>query len=139
MAGKAKLDYSKIDPWIKKNPEGSYIEFCKANPKIIMSGWTFRKQRAKLLNLPMCASMRDDYRGPETGGSRTYSPRRVQQVYSAIYSRPIEELRKLDGVQGANEMIMAVNQLLKLHLESAQIEVIGSGVQNFEVRRYNKS
>jgi hypothetical protein len=140
MAGRDKLPYAKIDPWIKANKEGSYVQFCKENPKITMSGWTFRKRRAKLLGLPVCPSMEDSYRGRKTPRLSGEEPsiRRSQQVYTSIYTRPVEELRKLDGVQGANEMIVAINKLLKLHLESAMIEVIGSGVQNFEVRRYTR-
>ena len=135
MGGKAKLDYSKIDPWIKKNPEAQQYDFVKANPKIAISGWTYRKRRAKILNLAVCPSMRDDYRGNKGG---KVEHRRTQSVYTTLYARPIKELKEMDGVAGANEIIVVVNRLLKLNLESAQIEVIGSGVQNFELRRYSR-
>jgi len=139
MGGKPKLDYTKIDPWIKKNPEGNYASFCQDNPKITTSDWTFRKRRAKVLNLPLSPSMRDDYRGGSGGDREDGScDRRSRSVYTAVYSTPIQDLKKKNGVEAVSEFIGVLNRLFKLHLESAMIEVIGSGVQNFEIRRYSR-
>jgi hypothetical protein len=135
MGGKARLDYSKIDPWIKKNPKANFEDFVKVNPKVAISSWTFRKQRARLLGLTMPPSMRSDYRGGKGGSTEG---RRSSSVYTTVYSTPIQELKKKDGVAAVSEFIGIINRMFKLHLESAQIEMFGSGVPKFEIRRYSR-
>lgn len=129
-----RLDYSKIDPWIKKHPKENYDAFKKANPKIVVSNWTYRKRRAKILGLPMAPSMKDDYRG----GSGNSSERRTRSVYTTLYSESIQELKNKNGIEVLSEFLNVMNKTFKLHLELAQIELIGSGVTQLEVRRYSR-
>ena len=138
-----RIDYSKVDPWIKKNPDAKYAEFVLANPKINCSTWSYTKRRAKLLGLPMTPSMKKGYRssraraaeGDEEG---VVLDRRSRSLYNTVYSIPIMDLKKKNGVEAASEIISAMNRLFKLHLESAQVEVLGTGIQNYEIRRYGR-
>jgi len=137
MGGKPKLDYSKVDPWIKKYPNGNFKGFLQDNPKLSISDWTFRKRKAKVLNLPLAPSMQDDYRGPTSSDGGAVD-RRSRSVYTTVYTTSIQELKKKNGVEAVSDFIGILNRSFKLHLESAQIEVIGSGVQSFEIRRYSR-
>ena len=136
-----RIDYSKVDPWIKRNPQGRYEDFVKANPKFDISSWSFRKQRAKVLGLKLTPSMVSGYRSRASkseGDDDVVVDRRSRSVYNTVYSNPITDLRKKNGVEAASEIISAINRIFKLHLESAQVEVIGTGIQNFEIRRYGR-
>jgi len=138
MNGRAKLDYSKIDPWIKKHPDNSYADFVSANPKIAVSDWTYRKRRAKVLGLHMPPSMRDDYRGGDGNKDGSIDRRSSRSVYTTVYSAPIKDLKAKNGLEAVSDFIGIMNRIFKLHMESAQVEVIGIGIQNFEIRRYSR-
>lgn len=134
-----RIDYSKVDPWIKKNPEAKYADFVVANPKIPCSTWSFAKRRAKLLGLPLTPSMRKGYRSSKAQSSDgDVLDRRSRSIYNTVYSIPTADLKKKNGIEAASEIISAMNRIFKLHLESAQVEVIGTGIQNFEIRRYGR-
>ena len=137
-----RIDYSKVDPWIKKNPKGRFEDFVSANPKFGISNWSFRKQRAKVLGLKLSPSMTRGYRPNKSKvgeeGDGLVLDRRSRSVYNTIYSISVADLKKKNGVEAASEIIAAMNRIFKLHLESAQVEVIGVGIQNFEIRRYSR-
>lgn len=132
-----RIDYSKVDPWIKKNPEAKYADFVVANPKTSCSTWSFTKRRAKLLGLPLTPSMKRGYRSSKDSEGDVLD-RRSRSIYSTVYSIPVADLKKKNGIEAASEIITAMNRIFKLHLESAQVEVIGTGIQNFEIRRYGR-
>ena len=137
-----RIDYSKVDPWIKKNPKESYEVFSTRNPRISISRWTFAKRRALVLGLPMSPSMKSGYKSPKVpknpDDEGMFVDRRSRSVYTTVYSTPLNDLKKKNGVEAAGEIIGAMNHIFRLHLESAQVEVIGSGIQNFEIRRYSR-
>jgi hypothetical protein len=140
-----RIDYSsKVDPWVKKNPKGRYVEFVAANPKVGISTWSFTKRRAKVLGLPLTPSMASGYRSranaPKVPGEDDgmFVDRRTRSVYTTVYSVPKGDLVTKNGIEAASEIISAMNRIFKLHLESAQVEIIGTGIQNFEIRRYSK-
>jgi hypothetical protein len=138
-----RIDYSKVDPWVKKNPKERYEVFLKQNPKTPLSRWTFAKRRALILGLPMSPSMKPGYRPKVSskGGSDDegmFVDRRSRSSYTTVYTLPLNDLKKKNGIQAAGEIIAAMNRIFRLHLESAQVEVIGSGIQNFEIRRYSR-
>jgi predicted transcriptional regulator len=138
-----RINYSKVDPWIKKNPQGKYEDFVNANPKFEISSWSFRKQRAKVLGLKLTPSMVSGYRSKKAGAEGgdedgIVLDRRSRSLYNTVYSTPMADLKKKNGIEAASEIIAAMNRIFKLHLESAQVEVIGTGVQNFEIRRYGR-
>jgi hypothetical protein len=131
-----RIDYSKLDPWIKKHPEAKYAEFVVANPKFNSSIWSYTKRRAKLLGLPMTPSMKRGYRSNKSEGE--VLDRRSRSIYNTIYSISVPDLKKKNGIVAASEIISAMNRIFKLHLESAQVEVLGTGIQNYEIRRYGR-
>lgn len=139
-----RIDYSKVDPWIKKNPKGKYENFLQQNPKIPISRWTYAKRRALVLGLPMSPSMKPGYRGTSTirknsvDNEEMFVDRRSRSVYTTVYSIPLSDLKKKNGIEAAGEIIGAMNRIFRLHLESAQVEIVGSGIQNFEIRRYSR-
>ena len=137
-----RIDYTKVDPWIKKNPEAKYVNFVSENPKISISTWSFTKRRAKILGLELTPSMKKGYRASQAkqqdGDEEIVIDRRSRSVYSTIFSTPVADLKKKNGIEATSEIIQAMNRIFKLHLESAQVEVIGTGIQNFEIRRYSR-
>lgn len=140
------IDYEKIDPLIKKaGPDAKYVDFMKANPKVKISVWSFAKRKALLLDLPMTPSMKPGYRSKNTkkyNESSENDPvidRRTRSIYTTVLSMPIQELKEKNGLEAMSYFIENIaNKIFKLNLESAQVEIIGSGIQNVEIRRYNK-
>ena len=136
-----RIDFSKVDPWVKKNPNGKYADFVVANPKVSCSTWSFTKRRAKILGLKLSPSMTTGYRSQsKTPGDDEgmFVDRRTRSVYTTVYSIPTTDLKKKNGIEAASEIISAMNRVFKLHLESAQVEIIGTGIQNFEIRKYSR-
>jgi len=140
-----RIDYSKVDPWIKKNPKGTFEDFVKEYPKFGISSWSFRKQRAKVLGLKLSPSMVKGYRSKtsqaasgEEDGIPVGVDRRTRSVYSTIFSIQIADLKKKNGIEAASEIISAMNRIFKLHLESVQVEIVGTEIQNFEIRKYSR-
>lgn len=136
-----RVDYSKVDPWVKKHPDGKYTDFIADNPKVPLSIWSFAKRRAKVLGLPMTPSMKPGYRSnkqPKEGDEGIFIDRRTKSVYTTVYSTPVSDLKKKNGLEAASEIIGALNRIFKLNLESAQVEVVGSGLPNFEIRKYSR-
>ncbi len=138
MAGKSKNDYSKIDLWVKSNPEASFKDFLANGPKIKLSYWTYRKRQEKVLGRPLSPSMQENNRNKKRSKREGTVDRRSRSVYTTVYSTSLQELKKKDGVTAVSEFIGVMNRLFKLHLELAQIEILGSGVQNIEIRRYSR-
>lgn len=137
------IDYEKIDPIIKKGgPDLAYQDFIKANPKMKISVWSFAKRKATILGLPMTPSMKAGYRSKKGSAGTSENDlnidRRTRSIYTNVFSMPIQELKEKNGVDAVSFFIETLNKIFKLNLESAQVEVIGSGVKNFEIRRYNK-
>jgi hypothetical protein len=128
----SRVDYPKVDSWVKKHPEGGYEGFLHAYPNFKISSWSFRKRRAKVLHLKLTPSMVPGYKGTGTGGNR-----RTRSAYTTVYSTPVQDLRKKNGVEAASEIIEALNRIFHLGLEPAQVEVVGSGTLKFEIRRHS--
>lgn len=128
-----RIDYMKLDVWIKKNPEKHYKDFIKSPNKIQVSDWSFRKRRAKVLGLNMTPSMREDYRPSKANGKMTSGRSRSQ--YRVIFSKPFETFKKMDGVEGLAEALMLLNRHFRLGLEYARVKSFGSDVEQIEVRR----
>jgi hypothetical protein len=131
-----RINYEKdIDPWIKKNPEGKFIDFVKANRGVRISDWSFRKRQAKVLGLPLTPSMTDGYRSPKNGDRQTRTSR-SRNLYSTVFSLPASELKGKNGFEAMSILIKALNDHFRLNLQMVQAEVMGSGTQQFELRKY---
>lgn len=136
-----RIDYSKINSWVKKHPKGKYEDFIAANPTFKISNWSFRKQRAKVLGLKQSPSMLPGYRPNKQSkedGDGICVDRRSRSVYTTVFTIPVSDLKKKNGVEAASDIIGALNRVFKLNLESAQVEVVGSGLPNFEIRKYSR-
>jgi hypothetical protein len=129
------IEYSKVDPWIKKNPESKYPDFMKANPKIKCSSWSFEKRRRKVLKLPLTPSMQKGYKPNKSEGGSTRSSR---WVYSTVCTLPVDDLKAKDGITVAQEILGEINKAFKLNLEIAQVNLFGENKQVLEIRRYNR-
>jgi hypothetical protein len=128
-----RIDYSKVDLWIKKHPQGEFQDFLAENPQVSMSIWTF-KRRLKVLGLPGARK----YRPRKKDGEGICLDRRSRTAYTTVFTIPVSDLKKKNGVEAASEIIGALNRVFKLGLESAQVEIIGSGLPNFEIRKYSR-
>ena len=139
MSGFPRINYEKdVDPWVKKNPSGNYKEFLKAT-KSPVSDWSFRKRRAKILDLPLSPSMQDGYRQEmaPNGVKRAYRTRvRSANLYSTVFSMPVQELKGKNGFEAMNILVGALNEHFKANMQMVQVEVMGSGSPMFELRKY---
>ena len=130
----ARIDYKKLEVWIKKNREGTFSDLLTEIPGFKCSHWSFTKFRNKVLNLPMTKSMYNGYRPDDSSTIE----RKNRSMYTSVFSMPVAELKKKDSIAAVNDVINLVNKAFKLHLEPALIQMIGSDIQNFEIRRYNR-
>jgi hypothetical protein len=129
------VDYSKVDPWVKKNREGRYKEFKRDNPKVVISTWTFEKRRRHILGLKLSPSMSPGYRSPHTGATRSKN----SCVYSTILSLPTSDLEGKSGVEVIQLFLDNLNASMKLGLEAVKMSLVGNGnTSMIEVRRYSK-
>jgi hypothetical protein len=129
------VDYAKIDPWIKKNPEGRYKQFKAKYPKVAVSIWTFEKRRRHVLNLPLSPSMQPGYRSPYKGTPRTKN----SCIYSTLLSMSTSDLEGKKDIEVIQLLIEQLNASLKLGLEAVQITLMGEGnTPMIEIRRYSK-
>ena len=128
-------DYSKVDPWLRKNKEGRYDDFKIECPKIRISRWTFEKRRRIILNLPLCPSMQKGYRSSDKDSPRTKN----SCIYSTLLSLPISELEGKKSIEVIQLFIEQLNNSLKLGLEAVQIMLVGNGNKPIiEIRRYSR-
>lgn len=132
-----KINYQKVDPWIKANPDARYREFVKAHPRFKISVWSFAKRRAFVLGLPMTPSMKPGYRSSKKTGAPVRAGR-SRSVYTALWSVPVKGIEKKPGPALYREIIDEMNNAFKLHLEVVQISDTGTGEQQLEIRRYNR-
>jgi hypothetical protein len=129
------VDYSKVDPWVKKNRDGRYKQFKQENPRVSISSWTFEKRRRQVLGLKLSPSMSPEYRAPKTGISRS----RNSCVYSTILSMPTSDLEGKSGVEIIQLFLDNLNASMKLGLEAVKMSLVGNGnMSMIEVRRYSK-
>jgi hypothetical protein len=129
------VDYSKVDPWIKKNKEGLYKQFKQENPKVAISLWTFVKRRRQVLGLKLAPSMRPDYRSPKTGIPRSKN----SCIYTTILSLPTSDLEGKTGVEVIQLFLDNLNATLKLGLEAVSMSLVGNEKTSMiEVRRYSR-
>jgi len=129
-----RIDYKKLDLWIKKNQEKTFRDLLAEMPDFKCSHWSFTKRRNKVLGLRMTKSMYSDYRSSPDSSTE----RRSRSMYTSVFSMPVAELKKKDSLSAVNDVINLINHAFKLHLEPALIQLVGSDIQNFEIRRYNR-
>ena len=122
----SRVDYSQVDPWVKRHPKASFNDFMGENPGFKISHWSFTKRKRFVLGLPPTRSMQSGYRPNENS------------LYTSVWSTPAEELKKKDGIKVVEELLDVLNKQFKLRLEPALIQQVGSREQNLEIRRYGR-
>ena len=129
-----RVKYDQVDPWVKKHPDASFNDFIESHPGFKISHWSYTKRRRLVLNLPMTASMESGYRPNKSD----LSEHRSRSLYTSVWSCPVAELKKKDGITAIGEVLDILNKTFKLHLESTLTQSVGSTTQNLEVRRYGR-
>jgi hypothetical protein len=129
------VDYSKVDPWVKKNEEGNFDAFVRSHPTVAISRWTFEKRRRIVLGLRLSPSMEKGYRPSKNGVSKT----RSSCIYSTIANLSVVDIDGKKPIEIAQIIIEQLNSSLKLGLEVAQIVPVGNGNSpSIEIRRYSR-
>jgi hypothetical protein len=132
-----RVKYGMVDPWVKKHPETTFNDFLTGHPGFKISHWSYTKRRRLVLNLPMTKSMHAGYR-PEKSEDGGLTEHRSRSLYTSVWSTPVAELRKKDGVTAIGDFLEVLNKMFKLHLEPSLTQPVGSSIQSLEIRRYGR-